>query len=184
MKSSERREIVVAKFYAGVGSRETPDWILELMYEIAVSLGNDGWTCRTGGADGADLAFEQGALKSLTEPDVYLPWKTFNDGKTKAPPRLSEPEVWTLEVAARYHPRWTSLSRPARQLHSRNVHQVLGDKAEPRHSAFVVCWTPEGKGGGGTGQAIRIARGYSIPVFDLAIREDRERIRSGLGLTG
>ncbi len=174
----------MARYYAGVGSRETPDWILELMFQIAVKLGNDGWTCRTGGADGADLAFEQGALASATDPHVYLPWASFNDGATKAPPRRKEAEAWTLAIAARYHPRWTTLNRPARLLHSRNVHQVLGDTADRRPSAFLVCWTPEGKGGGGTGQALRIARGEGIDTFDLAIREDRERIRSGLGLSG
>lgn len=180
----EREEIAVAKVYAGVGSRETPPIILRLMEQIAVSLGNDGWVCRTGGADGADLAFERGALRSATDPHVYLPWAGFNEDKSLCPPRMTEPEVWTLDIAAKNHPAWASLSRPVRQLMCRNVHQVLGDRAEPRHSAFVVCWTPGGKGGGGTGQAIRVARSHGIEVFDLAITEDRMRIRTGLGLTG
>lgn len=32
---------------------------------------------------------------------------------------------------------------------------------------FVVCWTKEAKGGGGTGQALRIARDRGIAVYDL-----------------
>ena len=38
-------------------------------------------------------------------------------------------------------------------------------------SKFVICWTKNGKGTGGTGQAIRIAKGFGIPVFDLAIKD-------------
>jgi hypothetical protein len=32
---------------------------------------------------------------------------------------------------------------------------------------MVICWTSRGLGGGGTGQAIRIAKAHKIPVFDL-----------------
>ncbi|HRY03076.1 MAG TPA: hypothetical protein P5256_08115, partial [Beijerinckiaceae bacterium] len=33
---------------------------------------------------------------------------------------------------------------------------------------FVICWTKDARGGGGTGQAIRLARAHGVPVFDLA----------------
>ena len=165
------------KVYAGIGSRKTPNWILDMMIEIAVKLGNDGWACRTGGADGADLAFERGALQSTTDPHVYLPWRGFNESNRFAPERLREPQTWTLAVAAKFHPKWETLGRPTRQLMCRNVHQVLGDRAEPRHSAFVLCWTPDALGGGGTGQAIRIATHYNIPVFDLADEAVRDRLK-------
>jgi hypothetical protein len=32
---------------------------------------------------------------------------------------------------------------------------------------MVVCWTKDGKSSGGTGQALRIAEYYSIPIFNL-----------------
>jgi hypothetical protein len=32
---------------------------------------------------------------------------------------------------------------------------------------MVVCWTPRGEATGGTGQAIRMARHYGIPVYNL-----------------
>ena len=34
-------------------------------------------------------------------------------------------------------------------------------------SNFVVCYTPDGKASGGTGQAIRIAEYYNIPIYNL-----------------
>jgi hypothetical protein len=33
--------------------------------------------------------------------------------------------------------------------------------------SFIVCYTPGGSGQGGTGQALRVARAYNIPVTDL-----------------
>jgi hypothetical protein len=168
----------VMQYYAGIGSRETPDFILDHMSSIAQVLGDRGWTLRSGGADGADSAFEQGARASSTEPHIFLPWRGFND-RTES--YRSEPETWTLPIAAEHHPAWDKLNRGGRQLHCRNVHQVLGLRDEP-HSSFILCWTPEAKGGGGTGQAIRIAQAYNVPVFDLADRAVCDRVREGLGL--
>lgn len=48
--------------YAGIGSRQTPDDILELMHRIGSTLAINGFTLRSGGAVGADTAFEQGAV--------------------------------------------------------------------------------------------------------------------------
>jgi len=39
--------------YSGIGSRETPDDILELMKAVAYKLAGRGYTLRSGGADGA-----------------------------------------------------------------------------------------------------------------------------------
>lgn len=62
--------------YAGVGSRETPHEILALMTDVAKILGQHGWTLRSGGARGADTAFEDGAKGFKRE--IYLPWRGFN----------------------------------------------------------------------------------------------------------
>jgi hypothetical protein len=34
---------------------------------------------------------------------------------------------------------------------------------------MVICYTPNGQGGGGTGQAIRIARDHGIEIHDLGL---------------
>jgi hypothetical protein len=41
------------KYYAGIGSRETPKDILDLISKIAIKLESLGYTLRSGGADGA-----------------------------------------------------------------------------------------------------------------------------------
>jgi hypothetical protein len=37
----------------------------------------------------------------------------------------------------------------------------------------VVCWTSDGKASGGTGQAIRIAKYYEIPTYNLNNKEEK-----------
>lgn len=141
----------------------------------------DGWTLRSGGAPGADSAFERGAMRAMDGdllepwPEVYLPWEGF-EGRPVGPDHLS-PYPGAAEVAERFHPAWRYLSRGAKLLHARNVHQILGQNvAEPRLSAFVLCWTKDAKGGGGTGQALRVAAGYGVPVFDVADPSVRARV--------
>jgi len=132
------------------------------MSTYAVVLAKRLWILRSGGADGADSAFESCAGMA----NIFLPWSGFNGHKTGfvvgASTRLAT-------IAADYHPAWSKLSEGAKRLHTRNVAQVLGaNPPDSAESSFVLCWTPGAKGGGGTGQAIRIAKAYSIPVYDLA----------------
>ena len=47
--------------YAGIGSRETPPTVLDLMGRFASQLSIQGWVLRTGMAGGADQAFYRGA---------------------------------------------------------------------------------------------------------------------------
>lgn len=55
------------KIYAGIGSRKTPKKILEQMRNISSFLAKEGYTLRSGGADGADSAFEDGCDLVLGE---------------------------------------------------------------------------------------------------------------------
>jgi predicted Rossmann fold nucleotide-binding protein DprA/Smf involved in DNA uptake len=48
------------KYYAGIGSRETPKEICNKMTEIASLLEKQDFVLRSGGANGADSAFEKG----------------------------------------------------------------------------------------------------------------------------
>jgi hypothetical protein len=163
------------RFYAGIGSRQAPDWALELAEEFARRAREKGWTLRSGHAPGMDQAFERGAEQ---DAEVYLPWPQF---ESKVPCRAryvcDHASRVSQQIASGFHPNWENLSNGARCLHGRNVHQVLGPNLEePKLSIFVLCWTPEGRGGGGTGQAIRIAQHYGVPVYDLANPHIRQRV--------
>jgi hypothetical protein len=156
-------------YYTGVGSRETPPDMLDFMARLAAWLAARGHVLRSGGAPGADTAFEQGAAGSSV---IYLPWPGFN-GRSRGVglPRPS-PEAYPL--AAAVHPAWGRLSDAAKALHARNCHQVLGtDLRTP--SAFLLCWTADGcdseatraRSTGGTATAIVLACRQGVPVFNL-----------------
>lgn len=148
-------------YYAGIGSRETPQEVLDSFMRIARYLANEGYTLRSGGAEGADLAFEKGCDMSNGYKEIYLPWKGFNGSKSN----IVVSEGKAFEIAAKYHPYWHNLKDGAKKLQARNSHQVLGkDLNTP--SSFIICWTKGGKDVGGTAQAIRIARDNGIRVFN------------------
>jgi len=155
------------KYYAGIGSRETPLAICQAMTMIAMEHSGAGYTLRSGHADGADIAFEVGA--SLKE--IWLPWLGFNGSDSKL---LPSPEAFVM--AEKFHPTWHKCSHGARRLHARNCHQVLGKDLQTP-SEFIICWTKGALGGGGTGQAIRIAKAHGILVYDLADPETLRKFR-------
>lgn len=146
------------KYYAGIGSRETPKELIPTIDKIVLKLNDLGYTLRSGAADGADSFFEDKAeLK-----EIFLPWKGYN----KHPSELynDTPEGWIL--AEKYHPNWKALSDGGKKMMVRNGYQVLGfDLKTPVE--FIVCWTRDGKASGGTGFAIRLAKAYNIPIFNL-----------------
>lgn len=60
------------QYFTGIGSRQTPAYVCEVMKKVTPMCNNNGFILRSGGADGADSAFvEADALYK----DVYLPWK-------------------------------------------------------------------------------------------------------------
>ena len=59
------------RFYAGIGSRETPIEYLQLFTRVATYLEGNNFMLRSGGAKGADQAFEAGVTDNNYE--IYLP---------------------------------------------------------------------------------------------------------------
>ena len=150
--------------YAGIGSRKTPDNILEMMREMAKILAKEGYTLRSGGAEGADSAFEKGCDEVGGKKEIYLPWKNFN-GNSSFLYNISEE---AFELAKRFHPAWSYLKYGAKCLHSRNGYQILGlDLNTP--VGFIICYAKEK---GGTDQALRVAASRSIPFVNLAFLEE------------
>lgn len=144
-------------YYTGVGSRKTPSRILQLMTAIAQKMARYNYILRSGGAIGADSAFEAGA--GIRKAIFYAQDSTH------------EAEV----LASQFHPAWNKCSDFAKRLHGRNSFQVLGaDLSTP--SQYCICWTPDGCEThatreyvtGGTGTAISIADAYNVPVVNLA----------------
>jgi hypothetical protein len=140
------------------------------MSQLAVRLADAGYILRSGAADGADTAFEQGCNEAGGPKEIFLPWKGFNNNTSM----LYEQHPDSFKLAGQIHRGWNHLLPSVRKLMARNMHQVLGiDLKTP--SAFVVCWTPDGctsiehytERTGGTGTAISLASSLDIPVFNL-----------------
>lgn len=163
----------MSRSYAGIGSRQTPDEIGKYMTSLAERL-RGVLTLRSGGADGADSFFEAGAGE---DKEIYLPWRDFNGNHSPLYGVCSRAE----SLARKYHPAPHRLNGGTLKLMARNSYQVLGRNLDDPVE-FVICWTPEGSGSGGTGQAIRIAKDYQIPVFDLGSPETRLRLEEFLAI--
>lgn len=166
-------------YYAGIGSRETPQEVLEEMRQTAILLAETGVILRSGGAAGADSAFEEGCLSVGGQAEIYLPWRGFNGNSSK----LFGVTEAALAMAAKFHPAFQRLSAGAKALQARNSYQCLGrDLATP--SAFVLCYTSCGcesaeqriRTTGGTGQAISIASSNGIPVINMANQDWKNRL--------
>jgi len=158
------------KYYAGIGSRQTPPDVLELMERLARKLRNIGFVLRSGAADGADSAFERGAAGVA---EIYLPWPHFNNHHSS----LCTVSQAALEMAKDHHPAWEKCSDAARKLHARNCYQILGGDLDTPVK-FVLCWHD---GTGGTLQAVRVAESHEIKVFNLRDGATRERVELWLG---
>jgi hypothetical protein len=172
--------------YSGIGSRRTPPEICGLMTILGYHLAIDGWILRSGAAPGADTAFEMGAwnatcMEGVVKPEIYLPWAEFEGRKSSKVSRTA-PQKEAYEISAPHHPAWNDLSDGVKSLHARNAHQVLGfDVTDPQLSSFVLCWTPDGKGEGGTGQALRLAKHYGVrEIYDLGKDSDLKRVKDWL----
>lgn len=155
----------MAKYYTGVGSRETPAEVLFNMRYLAKELALMGYTLRSGGAKGSDSAFEEGCDAVSGSKEIYLPVPKFNGSDSKLLPSME-----AYRMAAQIHPAWSRCTSFARKAHARNIHQVLGEDLKTP-SEFLICWTRGGVATGGTATAINLAVQNNIPVFNLFSRE-------------
>jgi len=178
-------------YYTGIGARTTPGPLIDehevsplsILRRWGYNLAIFGFTLRSGAADGADHAFENGCdcAGNITtnQKEIYLPWAGFNGSQSDL--YYIPPEAF--EVAADiYGVGWKYLRTAVKKLMARNMLQVMGlGLDEP--SAFVLCWTADGcntaagrtKETGGTGQAIAYADELNIPVFNFGTLDLKKR---------
>lgn len=157
-----------AKIYAGIGSQQTPPHIQTLMMSTAIKMRHDDWRLRSGGAVGADTAFFAGATP---ECDIWVPsYRSHNR-------QHHETTEDAFALAKSFHPAWDKCSYWAQWLHARNSHIILGQDLQTPVK-LVICWTKDGKESGGTGQGLRIAAHYGIPIHNLFFPDIREKYES------
>lgn len=146
-------------YYAGIGSRETPENILLLMQAFGKFYSKD-YILRSGGAKGADSAFERGCDLGKGKKEIFYA------NNTKGTLISEDVLIKAREIAASVHPAWDRCDEYTRKLHTRNVCQILGaDLCTPVD--FSICWTKGGGFTGGTAIAMRVAERNGIPVVNL-----------------
>ena len=186
--------------YAGVGSRRTPPDVLDAMGDIAQTLGDAGTALSTGGAHGADKAFETGALRTDAPITVHTPWPGYNGYRPGRDPEtdidIAHPNATETvagrtyaDLAQEHHPHWKRCSRGARALFLRNVSILAGaldDDGGTLPVRAVIAYTPNGlpvgREAGGTGHTLRTAASLDIPCVNLSPRTPPERNAAALAL--
>lgn len=175
------------KYYTGIGSRETPNDIAQVVREIAFKLAQEGWTLRSGGAGGADTFFEEGCDDAGGEKEIYIPWNGFSNRQK------GEQGIYLLSdgafrhacsVVEQIHPAPAKLTRGAYALHARNCYQVAGLHLHKK-SQMLVCWAKTDKNGdpvGGTRTAWMYAKELGIKSFNLYNDAHFKRIKDWLNV--
>ena len=159
------------RYYAGIGSRQTPTAILAVMQTCGRMLACTGWTLRSGHADGADMAFERGCDQGHGDKEIFIPWFRFNGSDS----RLHKIPEWAFEQASELHPNWRFLKGPVRKLHARNVLQIMGLETGQTVSV-VLCWTPNAQAVGGTATALNLAAQLDIPIVNFAVVDYKKEL--------
>lgn len=187
------------KTYTGVGSRETPLYILYMMSELAVIFEKKGFVLRSGCATGADAAFEDALSDPANNAEIYVPNKGFayNMGTTfkkhyiiprekfgthfdglfyQATRLIHQKDIWKF---------WKYCNKSnIMDLHNRNMFQVLGLDLKSK-SNFNICYTKNKElkyddttnRTGGTGTSINASDIYNIELFNLSVDEHYSRLK-------
>lgn len=165
-----------SEVYAGVGSRETPPDVLAKMEAVGRILAAKGLILRSGGAIGADSAFERGSDAAGGKKEIFIAWqKISNDRKAAKVPGADkdivgydaeDERIASAVIAALRTRPWAERGPGDKALQSRNVRQVLGLRKDSPVGA-VLAYTKDGLLKGGTATAIQIAVDRGIPVVNL-----------------
>jgi hypothetical protein len=141
------------KYYAGIGSRETPIDVCVEMTRIATILENAGYVLRSGRGKRADEAFEAG-VKNPANKEIFDP----------------RHERILISKGARdlvreLHPNPEAAMKYIHFL-GRSAYQILGVNLDSPVE-FVICWSIKGELIGGTAMGMRIAMKYKIPIHNM-----------------
>ncbi len=185
------------KYYTGVGSRNTPMYILYMMSKLAMIFEKKGFILRSGCALGADAAFEDVLMNPAKNAEIYIPANNF-PGKmgTSLKSHYICPEqrfgtkfndlfcqATRLIHKDDVHKGWKYLDAYTMKLHNRNMFQVLGIDLKTK-SNFNICYTKAGelkyeetnRSTGGTGTAINASDLYNVEIFNLGNDEHYKRL--------
>ena len=152
------------RYYGGVGSRETPESVLNKFITIASSLEVNNFYASTGCADGADKAFRIGC----SEPRIYTCRGSEHGIDPQHYSNYFKTEYIVKELLG--VTRYNNMSTFAKLAHRRNCYQILGDDLTTPVE-FTLLYAKPNKSGdgvlGGTVTAYKLSKALGIPTFNF-----------------
>lgn len=173
----------MSKTYTGIGSRDIAKEEFDLLFSIAEKLAATSWKLRSGGAGGADTAFEVGCAKNEGQAEIFIPWARFGtkienaNSKRYIPNEDKFQDARKLLLTEEIIPWFDNMKQGAKKLHARNVYQVLG--TDNTKSDLLVYCADDDKNGvpkGGTRTAVLLARLFDIPTYNIRDEEQRKEL--------
>lgn len=151
-----------------VANNNVPDEVIEQFKQIADLLIQHKYTIRL--TSGTNL--DEVLLKQLSEdkPEIYIPWKDFNNIASK----LYFSDEVAKHIAAMFHRSYDTLKPAVQAFLGRNVRMLLGSKMKS-YSLAVITWSEDGAENtsdvnfktGNISHIISVAKSLPIPVFNL-----------------
>lgn len=156
------------RYYTGIGNLDVdmPMYWSSLIREIVEMLYNKEFILRSGGAEGTDSMFEKHAGN---KKETYLPFKGFNG---------SDSELYFIsdeakQLAVKFHPMGERLlTSQYLNYHARKGYQILGYELDTPVEFIITCTSDINSDG--TSHALRIAKAYDIPIYNLHDMGDKE----------
>lgn len=169
---------------ACIGSRDLTPEQTDICERLGQWLVSHGHIISTGNAEGADQAFARGGNSvDPTKVHLWLPWYRYErqaivpGNQVVLFTALSDQlQTLLLTLAEKFHPAWGKLTQGGQKLQGRNGLIILDRIPEPTELLFpkielmtdrVLALPSSRPGGGGTGQGMRMAQNYGIPVTNL-----------------
>ena len=163
--------------FAGIGPRETPAFVCNSMAAMGGLFAKLGWYGCSGFGEGADQAWLSQIPQQQQE--VWLPWSTYNGANMARDPhkrfRLLVPTERIEQVAKTFYAAdWSKASQGIHLLMMRNVAIMMGNGLDAPVE-LVAYWQSEKKESdpyGGTNHAVKVAKHFGIPCFNIRKHED------------
>ena len=183
--------------YAGIGSRETPQEVLDKMTEVAKYLDGLGYTLNTGKTFTAKPSTDPKYQKQYEERLAFSKKnngkvgldeegadRAFSLGTTKKNLFGVNTPVGKKEMSVmeEIHPSPDRLKEGGKKLMARNTNQIFGENLNTPVD-FVLFYAKETKGirpEGGTGQAVEMARRKGIPTINMADTNWRDQLKAAI----
>ena len=157
--------------YAGIGHRNTPEKVRDMMTNIGSQLAQMGFILRSGNAIGADQAWEEGVTRKMKEIFIVSRKHSCPFGII---PKFTQ-EQWDFVVS--HYPGGSKAfgkqNEYVQKLFLRNLNILCGKNLDDKVD-FVAYWHEGEHCDGGTGHTVAMAKTLEIPCLNIWRGKDQQ----------